>query len=54
VEIAHSPSTMSSDEFNQIRQRIESQGIIFKVRVLGSDVRERQQEAARATARLRS
>ena len=48
LEIAHSPSTMSSEEFNEIRQRIESQGIIFKVRVLGSDVRERQLEAARA------
>lgn len=54
VEVAHSPSTMSSQEFNEIRQRIESQGIIFKVRVLGSDARERQQEAARALARQRS
>lgn len=48
VEIAHSPSTVSSQEFSEIRKRIESQGIIFKVRVLGSDARERQVEAARA------
>jgi hypothetical protein len=48
IEIAHSPSTVSSQEFNEIRERIESQGIIFKVRVLGSDARERQLEAARA------
>jgi acetolactate synthase small subunit len=48
VEIAHSPSTVSPQEFNEIRKRIESQGIIFKVRVLGSDVRERQAEAARS------
>ena len=54
VEIAHSPSTMSSEEFKEIRQRIESQGIIFKVRVLGSDVRDRQREATRAQARQRS
>lgn len=54
VEIVHSPSTLSSDEFDQIRQRIESQGIIFKVRVLGSDVRERQQAAAFGPARRRS
>ena len=54
VEIAHSPSTLSSNEFDEIRRRIESQGIIFKVRVLGSDVRERQQDAARAPARRRS
>ena len=51
VEIAHSPSMLSSDEFDQIRQRIESQGIIFKVRVLGSEVRERQQAAAVGLAR---
>jgi hypothetical protein len=48
VEIAHSPSTVSPEEFKEIRERIESQGIIFKVRVLGSDARERQMEAARA------
>ena len=48
VEIAHSPSTVSPEEFNEIRGRIESQGIIFKVRVLGSDARERQVEAGRA------
>ena len=54
LEISHSPSTLSSDEFDEIRQRIESQGIIFKVHVLGSDVRERQLEAARALPRQRS
>jgi hypothetical protein len=48
VEIAHSPSTVSPEEFKEIRERIESQGIIFKVRVLGSDARERQVEAVRA------
>jgi hypothetical protein len=54
LEVAHSPSKMSSQEYNEIRQRIESQGIIFKVRVLGSDTRERQSEAARELARRRS
>jgi hypothetical protein len=54
LEIAHSPSEVSSEQFNEIRDRIESQGIIFKVRVLGSDVRDRQMEAARALARQRS
>lgn len=54
LEIAHSPSTLSPDEFDEIRQRIDSQGIIFKVRVLGSDVREREREAARALPRQRS
>ncbi len=36
VEIARSPSTLSRDELQEIRQRIESQGILFKIRVLGS------------------
>lgn len=54
LEIAHSPSTLSPDEFDEIRHRIESQGIIFKVHVLGSDVRERQLEATRTVTRQRS
>jgi hypothetical protein len=54
LEIAHSPSRVSSEQFDEIRGRIESQGIIFKVRVLGFDVRERQVEAVRARARQRS
>ena len=40
IEIANSPSEMSSDELQQIRSRIESQGLLFKVRVLGSKVRQ--------------
>jgi hypothetical protein len=51
LEISHSPSTLSPDEFNQIRQRIESESIIFKVRVLGSEVRARQRDVVRAPAR---
>jgi hypothetical protein len=39
VEIARSPSTLSRDELQDIRQRIESQGILFKIRVLGSQMR---------------
>jgi hypothetical protein len=54
LDIAHGPSTLSSDEFDEIRQRLETQGIIFKVQVLGENVRERQLEAARALARRRT
>lgn len=43
LEIARSPSELSSEEFGQIRGRIEEQGILFKVRVLGSQVREREE-----------
>ena len=42
LEVAHSPDVVSSDEFQRIRSRIEEQGILFKIRVLGSKVRERE------------
>jgi hypothetical protein len=29
-------------EFDDLRQRIEAQGILFKIRIVGSTVRERQ------------
>ena len=42
VEVANSPSMLSSMEFEQIRQRIEAQGILFKVRIVGSGVQQRE------------
>jgi hypothetical protein len=45
LEIANSPAELSSAELEHIRKRIESQGILFKVRVLGSQVRERERQA---------
>jgi len=56
LEIAHGPSRLSSTEFDEVRQRIESQGIIFKVRVVESNVRERQRQPAgdTVTAQTRS
>jgi hypothetical protein len=50
VEIANSPTTMTGDEFNQVRKRIEQQGIIFKVRVFGDSVREREYRAVTTNA----
>ena len=41
LDIANSPSTVSAGELQQIRQRIESEGLLFKVKVLGSQVRQR-------------
>src|SRR5690349_8098903 len=40
LDIAHSPSRLNSTEFEQIRQRIEAEGIVFKIRVVGSNLRE--------------
>jgi hypothetical protein len=39
LEIAHSPSELTPEELGQLRQRFEAQGILFKIRVLGSNVR---------------
>jgi hypothetical protein len=47
VEVANGPATLSSKEVGELRQRIESKGILFKVRVLGSQVREREKGPAR-------
>lgn len=45
VEIANSPSDASAEDVARLRERIESQGLIFKVTVLGSQVRQRQRDA---------
>jgi anti-sigma factor RsiW len=50
VEVANSPSEVSSKQMESLRKRIESQGILFKVRVIGSDVRERAKPAPQVKA----
>jgi polyhydroxyalkanoate synthesis regulator phasin len=40
LEIAHSPSEISSEQLNDLREQIESRGLLFKVRVLGSEARD--------------
>jgi hypothetical protein len=42
LEISHSPSEVSNDQLDALRQEIESRGLLFKVRVLGSQVREQE------------
>jgi hypothetical protein len=39
VEVARGPSTVSMDQLADIQQRIESQGILFKVKVIRSELR---------------
>ena len=46
LEIAKSPSAASTGDLERLRNRIESQGLIFKVTVLGSQVKQRQRSAA--------
>ncbi len=54
VEIANSPSRIPAAELQQIRERIEAQGIVFKIRVLDSEVRERERTAPALDARRAS
>ncbi len=41
VEVAHSPSRLSSPELEGFRRRIESGGLLFRIRILDSQVRSR-------------
>ena len=41
LEIVHSPSTISNDDLEQIRRRIDAAALLFKVRVLGDELRRR-------------
>lgn len=47
LEIAHSPNEISTQQFQQIQDRIRSAGILFKVRVVSSDVRDKERSLAR-------
>jgi anti-sigma factor RsiW len=53
VDIAASPSTVSQEDLDSVRRRIQSKELLFKVRVVSSQIRERQkaaiQERVRAT-----
>jgi anti-sigma factor RsiW len=51
VEIAHSPSRISQSQLDEIRRRIEGQGILFKVRVIDSEVQQREKTAPRDALR---
>ncbi len=42
LEIAHSPSTVSNEQLEQLQQEIGDRGLLFKVRVMGSQARQRE------------
>ena len=39
LQIAHAPDEMSGDELRRIQKRVETKGLVFKLRVLRNDVR---------------
>lgn len=45
VDVAASPSRLSQQDLETVRRRIESKALLFKVRVVSSEVRERQKAA---------
>jgi hypothetical protein len=49
VDITHAPSKISPQELGSLRQRLEAEGILFKIRVLGSNVRNQDVPAAQPT-----
>ena len=44
VDLAASPDTLSSEDMENVRTRIDANGLLFKVRVLSAAVRERQKQ----------
>jgi hypothetical protein len=45
VEVANGPSELGPGDLAALRRRIESQGVLFRVRVVGSQIREREKVA---------
>jgi hypothetical protein len=50
LQIAHSPSKVSSAELEELQRGIESRGLMLKIRVLDSTVRNKQKPAAQHSA----
>jgi len=48
LEIAHGPSEFSTNRLEEIRRRIEAEGILFKVRIIDSRIREREKSNAQS------
>ena len=42
VEITHAPSNITQPQLEEMRERLEAEGILFKIRVLGSNVRNQE------------
>jgi hypothetical protein len=44
LEIANTPETATKEELDALRARIASRGLLFKVRVVGSEMRQRERQ----------
>jgi hypothetical protein len=55
LDVAHGPSRLTAEDLASLRQRIEEKGVLFRVRVIGSNLRERGElPAADALERKRT
>jgi hypothetical protein len=54
IDLAASPEQLSSKDLNDMRRRIESRSLLFKVRVVSADIRQRQKAIVQARAQQRS
>ena len=43
LEVVHSPAKMSAADLEQIRRRIDAAALLFKVRVMSDEIRQREQ-----------
>ena len=50
LDVANSPDQITPAQLEKIRQKIEARGILFKVRVVGSELQERQKATKPAPA----
>jgi hypothetical protein len=52
LEVAHSPSRLSAEQAEELRERLKAEGILFKIRVLDSNFRNQEEPAAKDRQRL--
>jgi nanoRNase/pAp phosphatase (c-di-AMP/oligoRNAs hydrolase) len=52
LDITHEPSRLSPRELEKLRERLKAEGILFKIRVLGSNVRREEEPAEPAPRKL--
>jgi hypothetical protein len=49
LDVAHSPGEVTPAQLDEMQQRIAARGILFKVRVVGKELQQRERSAATAT-----
>jgi hypothetical protein len=53
MQLAHAPSQVSAEELQSMQKRIETKGLVFKLRVVRADVRSDTRADVRATSQPR-